>query len=155
LEPTHRAPHFLAEELNLEIYPTGSTTFKRLNQARGAEPDSFYIQNAARIGVNAKLTQDPPPDLVVEIDITSSSLNRFQIYATLGVPELWRYDEESYKSTNCENSSISPTLCDFCLLALEIPRFLESQNLGYSDDSVFPSLGKTTFKLLKIGEIRE
>jgi len=40
----------LAEELNLEIYPTGSTTFKRLNQARGAEPDSsFYIQNAARI----------------------------------------------------------------------------------------------------------
>jgi len=39
------------------------------------------------------LTQDPPPDLVVEIDITSSSLNRFQIYATLGVPELWRYDE--------------------------------------------------------------
>jgi len=45
----------LAEELNLEIYPTGSTTFKRLNQ-RGAEPDSsFYIQNAAD-QVNAKLT---------------------------------------------------------------------------------------------------
>jgi len=106
--------------LNLEIYPTGSTTFKRLNQARGAEPDSsFYIQNAARIRGKREidLTQDPPPDLVVEIDITSSSLNRFQIYATLGVPELWRYDE-NYKSTNCENSSISPTmLCDFCLLA--------------------------------------
>jgi len=46
----------LAEELNLEIYPTGSTTFKRQTR-RGAEPDSsFYIQNAARIRVNAKLT---------------------------------------------------------------------------------------------------
>jgi len=78
----------LAEELNLEIYPTGSTTFKRLNQARGAEPDSsFYIQNAGSKR-EIDLTQDPPPDLVVEIDITSSSLNRFQIYATLGVPNL-------------------------------------------------------------------
>jgi len=64
---------------------------------------------------------------------------------------------ESYKSTNCENSSISPSdSATFASLPLtEIPRFLEeSQIWGNSDDSVFPSLGKTTFKLLKIGEIR-
>jgi len=100
------------------------------------------------------LTQDPPPDLVVEIDITSSS--QFQIYATLGVPELWRYDERELQIYQLREQQYLPLLCDFCLLATEIPRFLEeSQNLGSSDDSVFPSLGKTTFKLLKIGEIRE
>lgn len=127
----------LAEELNLEIYPTGSTTFKLLNQARGAEPDSsFYIQNAARVtgkrGID--LTQDPPPDLVVEIDITSSSLNRFQIYAGLGVPELWRYDERELQIYQLREQQYFP--CDrsatFAALPLtEIPRFLEeSQKVG-------------------------
>jgi Uma2 family endonuclease len=38
------------------------------------------------------LETDPPPDLAIEIDITSSSVNKFRIYSTLGVPELWRYN---------------------------------------------------------------
>ena len=35
---------------------------------------------------------DPPPDLVIEVDITSGSLDKFPIYAQVGVPEVWRYD---------------------------------------------------------------
>ena len=38
------------------------------------------------------LTVDPPPDLVIEVDITSPSLNKMPIFAALGVPEVWRYD---------------------------------------------------------------
>lgn len=35
---------------------------------------------------------DPPPDLVIEVDVTHSSLDRMGIYAALGVPEVWRLD---------------------------------------------------------------
>jgi Uma2 family endonuclease len=65
----------LAEELNIRIYPLGSTTFKRPGLS-GAEPDEcFYIENINIVKGKKRIdfTQDPPPDLVVEIDITSSS----------------------------------------------------------------------------------
>jgi Uma2 family endonuclease len=63
--------------------------------ARGLEPDQcYYIQNEANVWGNDKINLqiDPPPDLAIEIDITSSSINRFAIYARLAVPEIWRYD---------------------------------------------------------------
>ncbi|GAB4382687.1 MAG: hypothetical protein Kow00121_43320 [Elainellaceae cyanobacterium] len=54
----------------------------------------FYFQNEARVRgrLDINLTQDPPPDLALEIDVTSKSLERFPIYARLGIPELWCYD---------------------------------------------------------------
>lgn len=85
----------LVDELKLNIEMGGSVTLKRLERAAGKEPDScYYIQNEARVRGKTKidLTQDPPPDLAVEIDITSSSLNQLALYADLGVPEVWRYD---------------------------------------------------------------
>lgn len=83
------------EEMNVDIRNLGSTTFKREDLERGFEPDScFYIQNAERIGGKTKidLKVDPPPDLVIEIDITSESLNKLPICAKLAIPEIWRYD---------------------------------------------------------------
>jgi Uma2 family endonuclease len=54
--------------------------------------------------------------LVLEIDITSGSLNKLPIYANLGIPEIWRYDGqrlsvfilslESKKYKQSENSSV-------------------------------------------------
>jgi Uma2 family endonuclease len=84
----------LAEELTVQIYPLGSTTFKR-PETSGAEPDKcFYIYNidAVRGKKRLDLAQDPPPDLVVEIDVTQNSQNRLQVYADLGVAEVWVYD---------------------------------------------------------------
>ncbi|MBT9311187.1 Uma2 family endonuclease [Leptothoe kymatousa] len=83
------------EELDLEIRSLGSRTCDREDLASGLEPDQcYYIQNEPQVrGVEQiDLTQLPPPDLAVEIDITSSSLNRFAIYQALGVPEIWRYN---------------------------------------------------------------
>ena len=85
----------IAEEWHIELDNAGSTTFKREDVARGFEPDScFYVQNVecVRERDQIDLTVDPPPDLVIEIDISSSSLDRFPIFATIGVPEVWRYD---------------------------------------------------------------
>ena len=83
----------LCDELDIDIESLGSTTFRTKIKAKGAEPDDcFYIQNAALIigKDDLDLKHDPPPDLVVEIDRTSTSLNKFKIYAALGVPEIWR-----------------------------------------------------------------
>jgi len=83
----------LTEELNLGIRGFGSTTLSRADLAVGVEPDCcFYIQNSDRMnGRDIDLANDPPPDLVVEVDITSPSKRRFPIYRDLGVPEIWRY----------------------------------------------------------------
>ena len=87
----------VAEELEIDVVDAGSTTFKREDLERGFEPDGcFYIQHAGRIRGKRRidLTTDPPPDLVIEVDITSPSLNKLPIYASIGVPEVWRHDGE-------------------------------------------------------------
>ncbi len=90
----------LAEEVGVEIKSAGSTTLKRRLANRGIEPDNcYYIQNepAIRGQETLNLETDPPPDLAIEIDITSSSVNKFGIYAALGVTELWRYNGQDLK----------------------------------------------------------
>ncbi len=87
----------LAEELNIEIKSAGSTTLKRKIIRKGIEPDNcYYIQNEASVRGNETLDleTDPPPDLAIEIDITSSSVDKMSIYLSLGIAELWRYDGE-------------------------------------------------------------
>ncbi len=87
----------LAEELDIDIAGAGSTTFRREDMARGFEPDAcFYVQHAERVRGKKQidLAADPPPDLLIEIDITSSSLPRFPVFAAVGVPEVWRFSGE-------------------------------------------------------------
>jgi Uma2 family endonuclease len=85
-----------AELRDLTVESYGSATWKRRALARGVEPDAcYYAVNAHRIiGKHHRidLESDPPPDIVVEIDITNESLAKFGIYAALSVPEIWRYD---------------------------------------------------------------
>ena len=90
----------IAEELEVEIKSAGSTTLKRQIANRGIEPDNcYYIQNELAVRGKQKLNleTEPPPDLAIEIDITSSSVNKFDIYSALGVTELWRYDGRNLK----------------------------------------------------------
>jgi Uma2 family endonuclease len=89
-----RVLHIIGEELGLDIEFSGSTTWKKRREERGTEPDtSFYIANARRVvGKNElDLDKDPPPDLVIEIDVSNQSLSKFPIYAVFGIPEIWRY----------------------------------------------------------------
>ncbi|MBD2725035.1 Uma2 family endonuclease [Nostoc sp. FACHB-892] len=90
----------LAVYLKIKIRSAGSTTLKRKPITKGIEPDTcYYIQNEPLIRGKQELdlTTDPAPDLAIEIDITSSSVNKLKIYAALGVAELWRYDGEVLK----------------------------------------------------------
>ncbi|HYH85268.1 MAG TPA: Uma2 family endonuclease [Pyrinomonadaceae bacterium] len=86
-----------AETLGVDYEAAGSTTFRRKDLQRGFEPDAcYYMTHAALIRQKDEidLTTDPPPELVIEIDITSPSLDKFPIFAALGVAEVWRCDGE-------------------------------------------------------------
>ena len=121
----------LAEELNVIIKSARSMTLKREDVGKGIEPDNcYYIQNevAVRGKREIDLAKDPSPDLAIEVDITSSSVDKLQIYAALRVPELWRYNgrvlrfyqlgETGY--IECDRSLAFPIL-----LVTEMAKFIE------------------------------
>jgi Uma2 family endonuclease len=114
----------LAEETNLPIYPLGSTTFKR-PQLSGVEPDEcFYICHieAVRGKKRLDLTEDPAPDLVLEIDITNSSPHRLQVYQDLGVAEIWVYNGESLVIQQLQNGSYVTSASSQFFPTLPIPK---------------------------------
>jgi Uma2 family endonuclease len=84
--------------LRLNILSFGSATMRKRRRSKGNEPDAcFYVQTAPLIGNKIQLDfeTDPPPDIAVEIDVRHDSRPRFSIYASLGVPEIWRYDGQA------------------------------------------------------------
>jgi Uma2 family endonuclease len=113
----------IAVELEIDFRGLGSATLKNKNVKRGVEPDScFYIQSVEKIEGKRDFALDeaPPPDLIIEADVTSSSLPRFPIFAALQVPEVWRYDSkdeqvrfyklEKQKYAEVKNSLALPVL---------------------------------------------
>ena len=86
--------HILTEELNLNIKSMASTTLKIPNLKISAEPDKcYYIQNEPAVrGKKVDLSVDPPPELILEVDITHTDINKKQLYQEMKVPEFWRYN---------------------------------------------------------------
>jgi Uma2 family endonuclease len=81
----------LTLEFGLRVKGFASTTLSREDLQQSVEPDAcYYIQNADKVqGRRIDLASDPPPDLVVEVDVTKPSQRKFALYAQLGVGELW------------------------------------------------------------------
>lgn len=132
-----RCVETLCEELDLPIRSAGSLTCKRQDLLKGIEPDScFYIQTEPLIRhlENIDLEQDPPPDLMLEVDFSSSSLNKESIQIALGIPEVWRYAQGQLTLKQLQRGqyisvNTSPTFSNLPLV--EIPRFLsQSTQLG-------------------------
>ncbi|MBT9315750.1 Uma2 family endonuclease [Leptothoe spongobia] len=89
----------LVVELGLQIKTLGSTTLDREDLARGSEPDNgYYIQNQPQVaGRTIDLAVDPPPDLIVEVDITHTDIDKNALYAAMGVPEFWRFNGKVWR----------------------------------------------------------
>jgi Uma2 family endonuclease len=89
----------LVELLEMRIKTMGSTTMNYAFFKKGAEPDNaYYIQNQPLVkGRNVDFAQDPPPDLVVEVDITHTDIQKNQFYARIGVPEFWRFNGKVWR----------------------------------------------------------
>lgn len=85
----------MTDELGIPIRSAGAWTLRSAELQKGGEPDEvYYIANEPRVRGKRELNLevDPPPDLIVEVDITSPSLGRLPIFAALGVPEVWVFD---------------------------------------------------------------
>ena len=119
----------LLEEINWEFWSLGSTTFDQESMDAGVEPDDcFYIENEARVRGKDRIDLgiDPPPDLAIEVDITSRT--RFNNYQALKVPELWRWNGRKLeinvlvngKYVESTTSSIFPNLA----ISQVIPQYL-------------------------------
>ena len=128
----------LAEEKGIEWRDLGSTTFRREDLASGFEPDGcFYFQSEALIRNHQEidLRVDPAPDLVIEIDITSGSINKLALYGQVGVAEIWRYDGDTIYFHLLQNDGsyfTSPTSVVFpCLSAQHLTEVMkESKSSG-------------------------
>lgn len=125
----------LLEELDIEFLSLGSTTFKNQFMEKGIEPDQcFYIQNERLVRGKKRLdlTIDPPPDLALEIDVTSRT--HPNIYQSLKVPELWRFENGKLQINVLVDGNyvVSQSSLNFPGLPLMdvIPRYLESSGIN-------------------------
>lgn len=115
----------LVELMGLRVKTMGSTTMNYPQHLKGAEPDNaYYIQNQPLVkGRNVDFASDPPPDLVVEVDITHTDIDKPAFYASIGVPEFWRFDGKTWRIYHLqrggyqevEGSPTFPTVPKECL----------------------------------------
>jgi Uma2 family endonuclease len=128
----------LTEELDIPVKAGRTTTYKRQDLDRGAEPDQCYwFGEDARRMVGKRqldLSVDPAPTLAIEVDVTQSSLDRMEIFAVLGIPEVWHLTAGSFRFLHLQpdgsymerdRSRAFPTLP-----SAEVSRFLEQGRAG-------------------------
>jgi Uma2 family endonuclease len=150
----------ITEELEIQAVAVGSTTFSSEELDRGLEPDEcYYLTNAGQVRdwKRIDLNVDPPPDLVVEVDISRSSLNRQGIYAALGVPEIWRFDGETMTVLLLQqerNYIPSETSAAFPFLPMnELATFLRGYALG--DDTRWARTFREWVRTTLLPRVRE
>lgn len=126
----------LADELEIEILQLGALRLEREDLTRAIEPDTcFYIQNELKVrGKKINLEEDPPPDMVIESNYTNSSIDKFSLYATLRVPELWKYRQEKlqvYQLINGEYELRNSSKAFPILPLAEVPNIIaQSKTIG-------------------------
>jgi Uma2 family endonuclease len=121
----------LTWELGIEVVSLGSTTFRRKDRAKGLEPDECYYfkdEKKMRARKRLNLKKDPPPELVVEVDVTHRSVDREPVYAGLGVPEIWRWDGKQLQCLELVGGQYMPrerSMVFPFLVVAELTRFVK------------------------------
>ena len=130
-----RLIHAYTEVRGIPIATFGRTTWRKKAIAKGLEADEcFYIRSepAVRGREDIDLAKDPPPDLAIEIDVTRYDLKKQDVYASLGVGESWRFEDDklSVRKLNADGTyvqvDVSPNLPD--LVLAEIQRFMDMRH---------------------------
>jgi Uma2 family endonuclease len=126
----------LVEELNFKIKTLGSTTLNFPDLAKGAEPDNtYYIQNQPKVaGKTVDLAHDPSPDLVVEVDITHTDINKLSLYASMGVPEFWRYNGQALRIYQLQGQEYAEVQASPTFPQVSKERFYEFLNQSQTDE---------------------
>ena len=136
------------EVLNIEIQTVASTTFKRKDLQKAFEADeSYYIEHAEQIRPKEEvdLTIDPPPDLVIEVEITSSAIQKLKLFAAMGVPEVWRHDGEHLEMFVLEDSTYVPIETSHALpgLTVDLINSLLEQRFSLGETAIMRKFRKS------------
>lgn len=149
MPPTYEHEHFslsfhnfvlaYCEQFNLTMESLGSTTFRRSSLNKGVEPDEcFYIQSAEKmIGKKFASKEYPIPDIAVEIDISTDSLDKFPIYAGLEVPEIWIYNGKKVEFYNLKDKKYHQTNESVALPKLSSEKLSEFLKLSEEKGQTF------------------
>jgi Uma2 family endonuclease len=132
----------ITAQLGIPFRSAGSTTYRRADLHRGFEPDaSFYIQNEERIRGQREvdLNVDPPPDIVLEIEVSRSAIDKLALFASMSIPEVWRCDGQrvSIFILDRERGSYRESPSSLALPALSsevVTRFLTESRTTLSPD---------------------
>lgn len=96
----------VADELKIPIAAIAPVLLKAPELSCGSEPDACYylkttppphvptepdVLTEGGFPVTLEFPRDPVPDLLVEVAMTPSNMSKLPIYASLGIPEVWRY----------------------------------------------------------------
>ncbi len=128
-----------AEEQALPLSSAGSTTLRNPELMAALEPDSaFYLQHAPEMWGRDDFdpANDPPPDLAIEIDVSSSSLGRMSIYASLGVPEVWRTDGETLTVSVLCDGQYQTSSASLALTGLSVDVVMSFLNRRTEEDEI-------------------
>jgi len=113
-----RIVDIVAAVFGIPVQSAASTTYRRWDLERGFEPDaSFYVQNEARVRDrrDVDLSMDPPPDLVLEMEMNRSALDKLALFASMGITEVWRCDGERVTIHVLEGESYSESAASSAL----------------------------------------
>ncbi|MEK7724970.1 MAG: Uma2 family endonuclease [Acidobacteriota bacterium] len=138
--------NILTEEFKVDCIGLGSTTYQRADIEKGFEPDScFYFKYEKQMRNKNKLDMsiDPAPELIIEVDITSLSTGRQNIFAAFGVPEIWRYDGDKMQILQLNKNKY-----------VEINNSLALPKITVEKLSEFISKSETLSRLDWINEVR-
>ncbi len=131
----------IALELEMDFRRCGSTTFKRRTIGKGFEPDScYFIHSLQEIAGKSDLNfeKNPPPDLIIEINRTSSSVPRMPVFAAFGVKEVWRFDGKNLRFYVLEEGVYLETA-----MSIELPILSNEKAFEFLRDS--QKLGNVTW----------
>jgi Uma2 family endonuclease len=124
----------LSEDLEIPCEAGGSTTHRRVDLEKGVEPDRcFWLGDKAASMLGRReldLTIDPAPSLVIEVNYTSSSVDRMRIYAALGVEEVWRWYDACLEFYKLENGEYTRTE-----IGTNFPMLTVAEAVRFLDDS--------------------
>jgi Uma2 family endonuclease len=81
-----RLLYVYADVMGIDLFSSGSTTFKKESPSVGLEPDESYCLDRRK----------EFPDLAIEIIVTSGGIDKLEIYRRLEVKEVWFWQDREF-----------------------------------------------------------
>src|SRR5258706_1376943 len=121
---------------DIPIQGFGNVTLKRKDLRKAFEPDECYYI-ASKLVTNKKghadIRKGPPPDLIVEVEVTQSDVPKRPIYAAMGVPEIWAIKAEQLAVLKLEEGRYVPATQSRFFPKLDIAEFFRFVKLSRLD----------------------